>query len=291
MKIFPSLLQKILKAFFIVLIVSSTAYIGFFFLQHLMDEKRTRDAGTFTETADENIIDDNQILEITQVSSDQVHEDTSGAEVTVRAFSPEETAALKALSGQKKMIIDHEALFKQNPDYIGWVCIPGTNISYPVYGCDDNFKYLHHDADGNYLYAGCIYRDAYTGDGALNTVLHGHNMKTGSMFAALNKYLTDSTFFAEHPFVLFYPNGTTDMTIYEIYSTYSISASEAADLSYKSTFSSKSDFANFLSETHEKSLIQTYCAPDTSSNILTLSTCTGRHGSGMRCILHAMKIY
>ena len=52
-------------------------------------------------------------------------------------------------------------LFERNSDCIGWICIPETNINYPVMHTPDNpQKYLRKDFDGKYSQSGVPFLDA-----------------------------------------------------------------------------------------------------------------------------------
>jgi sortase B len=96
--------------------------------------------------------------------------------------------------------IDFASLVKQNDEIYSWIYIPDTNINYPVCQSksDDNF-YLDHDVYGNNSYAGAIYSQICNSKDYSDrvTVLYGHNMADGSMFANLHKF-ADADFFAEH---------------------------------------------------------------------------------------------
>lgn len=117
--------------------------------------------------------------------------------------------------------VNFDTLKKTNKDIYSWIYIPDTNINYPVLQSskDDNF-YLDHDTDKNYSFAGSIYsqfanRRDYTDR---VTVLYGHNMKNGSMFADLHKF-ENTEFFKKHQYMYIY---TEDRKLtYEIYSAYS----------------------------------------------------------------------
>lgn len=70
--------------------------------------------------------------------------------------------------------------------------MPDTVIDYPVLqpkNHDDDY-YLHHNLQKKYSFAGCIYSRK---DNAMDfsddiTVLYGHNMINGSMFAGIKKF-------------------------------------------------------------------------------------------------------
>jgi sortase B len=82
--------------------------------------------------------------------------------------------------------IDFDALFAINPDVVGWIAVPDTNISYPIVQGKDNQHYLHHTASGVRNASGAVfldYRDAPEFQGTAR--IFAHNMQDGSMFASL----------------------------------------------------------------------------------------------------------
>lgn len=102
--------------------------------------------------------------------------------------------------------IDFDSLYKKNTDIYSWIIIPNTNVNYPVLQSDknDNF-YLDHGVDKNYRFAGAIYSQVCNSIDYLDrvTVLYGHNMLDGSMFADLHKY-ADKEFFDKNRYIYVY---------------------------------------------------------------------------------------
>ena len=101
--------------------------------------------------------------------------------------------------------VDFEALRQLGGDVIGWICLPDTVINYPVVQGRDNSYYLDHFPDGTSSVGGSIFADCacpsdFSGQ---NTILYGHNMRDGSMFALIDDYI-DPAFCEAHPF--FYLN-------------------------------------------------------------------------------------
>lgn len=93
----------------------------------------------------------------------------------------------------------YAAVYEQNPDFAGWITIPGTNIDYPVMQSIDNPNfYLKHAFDGSYSNYGVPYAqencDLKLSD---NIILYGYHMNDGSMFADLCKYESED-FYREH---------------------------------------------------------------------------------------------
>ena len=102
---------------------------------------------------------------------------------------------------KEKNPIDFKALNKINKDIVGWIKISDTNIDYPILRAPESEQsfYLHRDYYKNYLYAGSIYMESYNQPdfSDRNTILYGHNMANGTMFADLHKF-EDSDFFSKH---------------------------------------------------------------------------------------------
>lgn len=90
-----------------------------------------------------------------------------------------------------------------NPDWIGWLQIKDTSISYPVMQRNgDNEYYLHRDFDGNYSFYGTPFLDARCTYDSDNCIIYGHNINGGRMFGALHAY-ADKTYYKEHSKVTF----------------------------------------------------------------------------------------
>lgn len=81
-------------------------------------------------------------------------------------------------------------LIAANTDYIGWLSIDGTNISYPVmHTPSDPQKYLRQNFYGKYSQSGVPFLDSRCSMNGGNLIIYGHNMKNGTMFSDLKKYL------------------------------------------------------------------------------------------------------
>ncbi len=116
--------------------------------------------------------------------------------------------------------IDFASLRVENPDIYAWIYIPDTNVNYPVLQnpTDDSF-YLKHDKDGNYSEAGAIYSQLANKTDFSDpvTVLYGHNMNSGGMFATLH-YFENKDFFDSHQDMYIYTDG--HILTYRVISAY-----------------------------------------------------------------------
>lgn len=96
-----------------------------------------------------------------------------------------------------------QALIAENSDCIGWLSIDGTIISYPVmYTPSEPQKYLRRNFYGKYSQSGVPFLDGRCGLQSTNLIIYGHNMRNGTMFADLKKYV-DRDFLNAHRTVKF----------------------------------------------------------------------------------------
>jgi len=91
--------------------------------------------------------------------------------------------------------IDWVALRLLNPDIVGWIVMDGTGIDYPIVRGQDNDWYLHHTVMGERNSSGSIFMDHRNDTGFFDphTIIYGHDMRNGTMFAGLHGF-TGETF-------------------------------------------------------------------------------------------------
>ena len=167
--------------------------------------------------------------------------------------------------------VDGEALLQRNSDYIGWIYIPNTAVSYPVVLSHDNIDYLHTSIDGDYLYAGTIFMDCRCYDGIKNkhSVLYGHNMIDGSMFAGIKKY-SDQDYLDENSFFWFI---TPKYKL--LYQIFSVTQSGPYDETvYRFTYTDLDGFQENMKNLADMSMVSTWIIPTNKDLVMTLSTCT-----------------
>ncbi|MBQ8688299.1 MAG: class B sortase [Ruminococcus sp.] len=105
-----------------------------------------------------------------------------------------------------------EKLLAENPDTIGYISVPNTDVDNPVVQTTDNDYYLHIGFDGQDYRAGTVFmdfRDVFSWkeeEHSENIVLYGHNMADNTMFGSLRRYRQDLEFYKESPFVKFSSN-------------------------------------------------------------------------------------
>lgn len=176
------------------------------------------------------------------------------------------------------MDIDFESLKSVNEDVIGWIYVEALpDINYPIVQGKDNDTYLHMTYEGNYNFAGTIFMDyENTGDFSdCNTLVYGHNMKNGSMFAQLKNFSKDDTTYKKSKyFWIFTPEKNYR---YEIISAYTTGASSDTYTLFKGP---GQEFHEYLQKITGYSDIKTNTEGITiQDKIVTLSTCTGNEAT------------
>ncbi len=200
-------------------------------------------------------------------------------EIPEQAGEPEGQGAEKETGREDSSVVlpvvDFEALRENGPDIIGWLNLPDTAINYPVTQTDDNEYYLHHLYDGTYNKVGCLFAD-YENKADFsdrNTIIYGHNMRDGSMFAALNEY-DGQGYYDGHPqMYLVTPGGGYTV---EIFTAFVAGPGESGSDASPWRLSWKDDgaYTTWLSEMAGRSVIETGVTVTSSDKVLTLSTCT-----------------
>ena len=79
------------------------------------------------------------------------------AEPTAAPTEPTETVPAET---EPPMLPKMAELYAENPDVIGWITIPGTDVDYPVmYTPDDPEKYIHKNFKGIYSLGGLHFKE------------------------------------------------------------------------------------------------------------------------------------
>lgn len=181
--------------------------------------------------------------------------------------------------------IDHTALKEQNPDYQGWIYIPGLDISYPMVKGSDNEFYLHNTFERKTNSSGCIFIEATnsTTFRDYNTFIYGHNMKNGSMFGNLKKYVREADCFQNNPCIYLYlPDRVLTYNIFSYYITEPVSDTYFIP-------DSQTEYEDYIQKIIKKSAFDCGISPDLSKKIITLSTCSGTGENKKRLVVHGIQ--
>lgn len=169
------------------------------------------------------------------------------------------------------------ALAEANGDLVGWLYIPDV-IDQPVL-YRNNVYYETHDFYGRESAAGAVFLDdshPLTAE-MQNVLLHGHNMKDGSMFGRLLRYYKDADFLRRHGIVHF-------DTLYEegVYAVFAVlvASFDRRSERYFDAFSygeyrGAEESCAYIAAVQARSLYDVPIEIGPEDALLTLSTCLG----------------
>lgn len=165
--------------------------------------------------------------------------------------------------------IDFEALRSVNEDAVAWLYSPNTVIDYPVMRADDYNQYLRHLPDGTYNANGSLFLDYHCAADFSDrlSIVYGHHMKSGKMFASLAEY-KKQRYFDEHPCMYLY----TEQANYRMDILYGcvISAEEWHDRG----FVYETNLEDLLSYARRNTSFQSSANYTETDRFLILSTCS-----------------
>ncbi len=167
--------------------------------------------------------------------------------------------------------VDFSKLKKINKDIVAWIYCADTPINYPIITCNsaaDYDKYLVTAVDGKKNKAGSIFLDYRNSSdfSNLNTVIYGHSMKNGTMFAYLLRF-DDQEFYENHKYMwLFTENATYRI---ELICGNEVNATSEDYIIYNETEA----FSSYLKHSVAASKFVSNTDLSGVKNIVTLSTC------------------
>ncbi len=258
-------------------LLAAVIFGGIFFHQY-NDGKESQEA--FNEL-------ENMIVEPTPVPDESEDStDATGNETGVpeESTEPVDDEIAEALAAMEK----YQALYEQNEDFVGWIKIDDTLISYPVMQSIDNPDfYLKHAFDKSYSNYGVPYIDEACATGLSNNIIiYGHNMSNGSMFADLLKYASQD-YYEAHPVICF--DTLSQLSQYQIVAVFRFDTNNETFHFNEFTDMNEEEFAEYMSNCHERQLYDTGYTAMRGDELITLSTCEYTYENG-RFVVVAKKI-
>ena len=148
-------------------------------------------------------------------------------------------------------------------------------INYPVVRGSDNDYYLTHTSSKDKNNCGAIFMDYHNSADFMDskTIIYGHRMNNGTMFASLLEYRSQE-YYEQHPYgLLATPEKTYVLQVF--------AAKEIEDDldNYRTSFTSLEDFCQDIQMLSEDSFIETGVEVQKEDHVVMLSTCVkGDHG-------------
>jgi len=149
---------------------------------------------------------------------------------------------------EETITVNFDKMVADYPDVVGYIYCANTNLKNPIQYGKGNDYYLTHDSKGNTNNNGSIFVEQVNSGSFSdnNTIIYGHNMKSGMMFADLTKY-KDKSYYSSHPYIYIYtPSQNYRLDLYagfvcehddEVYAT-SLTQDQLKAMAAKSTFTS-----------------------------------------------------
>ena len=177
----------------------------------------------------------------------------------------------------EELNVSFDELMAINPDIYAWIYIPTPNVDYPVArstsDSDDSF-YLEHNVYRQYQFSGTIYSEIKNSPDFHDrvTVLYGHNMLNGSMFATLHNF-ADPDFFEQNN-TIFIQTKDKELT-YLVYSAYTYDDRHILNSFFFDNDDVFQEYIDFTLDPYTYSgNVREGVKPTINDKILTLSTCT-----------------
>lgn len=165
--------------------------------------------------------------------------------------------------------IDWQSLLSQNKDIRAWIYLKDSVINYPVVRGSDNAFYLTHMFNKAYNGAGALFMDANAPDKfeGFNTVIYGHHMRDGSMFALLEKYKSQEFYENNKQLELITPSAKYHLKVIGFELVFSESDA------YNYNFIDDIEKQALIDYTAKNNLINVHERANIKDRLVTLSTC------------------
>lgn len=178
-----------------------------------------------------------------------------------------------------------------NEDFVGWIFLEGTKLNYPVmYTPDDPQYYLRRDFEKKNSLSGTPFIDGESSPTDANVLIHGHNMKNGTMFNALMQY-EEEEFWTSHPVIQFHtPFSLGDYQVLGVFFTKISGDPEKDEFPYYeyAHITDEAQFEQYAAKVKETALYETGVNAAYGDQLLTLSTCDNVTDDG-RFVVVAVK--
>lgn len=206
--------------------------------------------------------------------------------VAASTESASKEISLRYHDGFVNMTVDFAALKSMNPDFAGWLYIPGASISYPMVLTEDNDYYLTHTFQQEENKSGAIFIDQAVINPfeEYNTIVHGHNMKDLSMFGRLKTFYNDTEAYARNPYFYVY---TEEKTYKYLICSYYITTdtSDAYVLPY-----TEETYAQYRATVLNHAVYKDVEGIPENAPFVTLSTCYGANYTEKRLVVHGILV-
>lgn len=245
---------------FAAVFLGSAGYLAFYLINSRQEAKNY--------TSLQAIIDSNTITPRPTVNDDDT--------VTPGETPPKLVEVTDPETGETVSVLPEFAeLYAMNNDIVGWLEIPGSEISYPVMQTPDQVDYyLKHNFSKESSNHGCLYVREVCNVTAPsdNLTIYGHRMRDRSMFAQLDKYM-EKSYWEEHPYIYF--DTLTELHTYKVMAVFLTTATVGEGFAYHEFVDAADEaaFNEFVKTCKDLALYNTGVEAQYGDKFITLSTC------------------
>ncbi len=171
--------------------------------------------------------------------------------------------------------VDFDYLREINPDIIAWILVDGTEIDYPVlYDSTQERFYLSHNYAGAYTMYGSIFMlsECRRDFANFNSVIYGHNMLDGRMFAQLHRFEKQDFFDAHDSILIYTPDRVLEYRIFAAYMTDKLNQIVNFD---DATPETRQAYIDRIFSHETRAIFREGVRVTPDDRIVTLSTCIG----------------
>ena len=179
-------------------------------------------------------------------------------------------------SFEELMLAHYAKLKQQNKDFVGWISIDGTPLSYPVMHTPGNTEYyLRRAFDGSYAISGTPFLGEGCDVNSTNVLIYGHRMNNDTMFTPLLEY-ADKEFWQEHRQIRF---DTVDkMQTYDVVAAFYIEIPQADDADAFRWYNYSGDISgeiydDYINRVRAHAYYDTETEINNGDKLITLTTC------------------
>lgn len=211
-----------------------------------------------------------ELQEMTKIAGVNIEE---GEIELPEIFSSKDSSKADA-ADMPEILEKYKNLYYINSDFAGWIKIEDTVLNYPV--MQNGTYYLYRNFKGEDDNFGLPFLDERCDiiEPVTNDIIHGHNMRSGDMFAEILKYRNES-YYQKHKKIYFdtiFETGT-----YEVFAAFKVSVNKKSKefFAYYDFIQpeSEKEFDNFIYNVKQKDYYETNIWPVYGDRLLTLSTC------------------
>lgn len=209
----------------------------------------------------------------------------AGEEASGEKSSKDGDSAVEEKKECAPIEVDFESLIESGGDVVGWLYCEDTKINYPLVKGENNSFYLNHSYDKSKLNAGAVFVDANNRDifEDSNTIIYGHHMQDGTMFAGLHSWMEEG-YYEEHPvFWLLTPEQDYKVLLFAGYTT------PATSDTYTIYPGAGEELDNYLKRCVERSDFRADVDLDGQGKYVVFSTCSYVY-TDARYVLHGVLV-